>query len=115
MCIVDTEDSVHSIVLHGGTNPGNPTHKSNIALGFVQGKLLLLWEEFRAVLRDDVSTAEVIRSPGLDRLHYRDREKIATNDPIPLRIMTTTHTWGDDHGRASSSRGSRRFCQYIHL
>ena len=52
-------------------NPGDPTCKSDLALGFFQGKLLLVREAFRAVLHNGGSAAEVIRPPGLDGIHYR--------------------------------------------
>ena len=46
------EDGEHYIFLHEGPNLGNPTHKSDISLRFIQGKLLIVWEAFCAVIRD---------------------------------------------------------------
>ena len=51
------EYSVHSVVFHVGPNSSDTNCKSDIALGFVQGKLLLIREEFHAVLSDDGSAA----------------------------------------------------------
>ena len=62
------EDGEHYIVLHVGPNLGNPTHKSDIDLRFIQGQLLIVCEAFCAFIRDYGSNAEVIRPLGLDRL-----------------------------------------------
>ena len=104
------EDSVHSIVLHVGPNLGNPTHKSELALGLFQRNLLVIREAFRILLRDDVSTTEIIRPMGLDVIHSPVMEKFVTTNQIRLRILTTTHVWRNDRGRAKSRRGSRNSC-----
>ena len=62
------EDGDHYIVLHEGLNLVNPTHNSDIALIFIQGKLLIVWEAFCAVIHDYGGNAEVTRPTGLDRL-----------------------------------------------
>ena len=58
---------------------------------------------------------EVIRPPVVDIILSCDGENIATTNQIHIGIITTTHAWGDDRGRARSTRGSRHFCRYIHL
>ena len=98
-----------------GPHPVNPTRKSGLALGFFQGRLLLVWEAFHAVPHNDGGTAEVIRPPGLDRLRSCDRESIATTNPIHIRILTVTHAWGDDHVHARSRQSSGCFYRYINL
>ena len=98
------EDSVHSIVLHVGPNPGNPSRKSDLALGFFQGKIFLVHEAFHAVLCDGGSAAKVIRPPDLYGLFCFDGESIATTNPTRLVIMTTNHACGSIHS-----------CRYIHL
>ena len=49
------EAGIHYIVFHVGKNSGDPTLKSNLVLGFVQGNIFLIQEAFRAVTRDDGS------------------------------------------------------------
>ena len=51
-----------------GPYPGDQTRKSDLALGFVQGKIFLICETPPEVLRDGGSAMKVIRPPGLDRL-----------------------------------------------
>ena len=48
------EDGVHSIVLHVGPNTGDLTHKSDLDLGFAQGKILLVLEAFCTVLCTEI-------------------------------------------------------------
>ena len=98
------KDRFRSIVFHLRPNPGDITRKSNPALGFFQGNFYFVWEAFRAVLCNYGSAAEVVWTPGLYGICSCDKEIISTTDPIYLRILTTTHTWG-----------SNRFCIYIHL
>ena len=109
------EDGDHYIVLHEGPNLGNPTHKSDIALIFIQGKLLIVQEAFCADIRDYGGNAEVIRPLGLDKLLSCGGGNVANTDPISIRILTTTYAWGDDCGRTSSRQGSRRLYIYINL
>ena len=66
------EDGLHSVVFHLGTNPGDPTCKNDIALGFFQGKILLIREAFRAVLRNYGSTAEDIRPLAMNGIFSID-------------------------------------------
>ena len=102
--IIETEDGVHFIVLHVGPYPGNPTRKSDLAPGFIQGKFFIIWEAIHAVICDAGSASAFIRPPDLDGTWSCDGEKIATNNTICLVIMTTTHAWGSIHS-----------CIYIHL
>ena len=87
-----------------GPNPGNPTHKSDLALGFVQGNIYIVQETFRTFIHNEGSAAEVMRPIGMDGLHYCVGVNIATTNPIHLVTMTTTHAWG-----------SSRSCRYIYL
>ena len=102
------EDGVHSVVFHVVPNPDDPTRKSDLALGFSQGNILLIQEAFCAVLCNDRSVVEFIRPPILDGIYSREREKIASTNPINIGNMTTTHTWGDDCVHARSREYSRR-------
>ena len=51
-----------------GPNPGDPTRNNDFALVFIQGKLLIIQEAFRAVLCDYTSAAEFVRPADLDGL-----------------------------------------------
>ena len=54
---------------------------------------------------------KVIRPLVLYGLCSCDGKKNATTDLLRLRILTTTHTWGEGCGRSII----RRYCRYIHL
>ena len=98
------EAGIHYIVFHVGKNSGDPTLKSNLVLGFVQGNIFLVREALCVVLCDDISDVEVIRPPGLDGLRSCDEENIDTINPIRIIILTTTHVWGLNCS-----------CRYIHF
>ena len=51
----------------------------------------------------------------MDGLRFCYDVIITTTEPIRLRIITTTHVWGDYCVRASSRIGSRRYCRYMCL
>ena len=112
---METEGGDHSVVFNVWPNTGDTTLKSDLAIGLIQGKLLLSREEFRVVLRDYESAAKFIRPLVLDGIWSLDEEKISNTNPIRLYILTTTQIRGDDRGRASSWWGSRRSCRYIRL
>ena len=103
-------DDIHSIVLHVGPNPGNITRKSDLDIGFFQGKLLLIQEALCEVLRNYGSTAEVIGPVGLDGLSSCGREKSSTTNQIRLGILTNTHVWGNDRGCTIIRQGSGCSC-----
>ena len=98
---MDTEDGVCYIVVHVVPNTDDPTCKSDLPLGFSQGKLLLVWEAFCSVLQDDGSNSEVIRPLVLDIFCSCYGENIATTDLIRLGILIISHTWGDEPGCSS--------------